>query len=95
MKQLTSYWLRMGLAALAGLIVAVLLHYFWASDKKDLVKFRQDAPVIRVEPDSWSPGAGSAGFSLVLAAVRNGSVECADHRFGVPVDCNSDNFTLL
>ena len=37
MKQLTSYWLRMGLAALAGLIVAVLLHYFWASDKKDLV----------------------------------------------------------
>ena len=39
MKQLTSYWLRMGLAALAGLIVAVLLHYFWASDKKDLVSF--------------------------------------------------------
>jgi len=37
MKQLTSYWLRMGLAALAGLIVAVLLHYFWASDEKDLV----------------------------------------------------------
>ena len=37
MKQWTSYWLRMGLAALAGLIVAVLLHYFWASDKKDLM----------------------------------------------------------
>ena len=27
----------MGLAAVAGLVVAVLLHYFWASDEKDLV----------------------------------------------------------
>ena len=37
MKQWTSYWLRMSLAAVAGLVVAVLLHYFWASDEKDLV----------------------------------------------------------
>ena len=129
-----SYWLRMGVVALAALVVAVLSHYFWVSGEKDLVysigssvpiiaavmlllqqqcadyrrgdapsafceyaesRLRQDAPVIRVDPDSWGPGAGSTGFSLVLAAVRDYSFKGTCHRNSVSVDCSSGNNGLL
>ena len=36
MKQ-SSYWLRIGVVALAALVVAVLSHYLWVSGEKDLV----------------------------------------------------------
>ncbi len=36
MKQ-SSYWLRIGVVALAALVMAVLSHYFWVSGEKDLV----------------------------------------------------------
>ena len=58
-------------------------------------RLRQDAPVIRVEPDSWGPGAGSTGFSLVLAAVRDYSFKGTCHRNSVSVDCSSGNNGLL
>ena len=65
---------------------------FWEIAESRLL---QDAPVIRVEPDSWGSGAGSAGFSLVLAAVRDYSFKGTCHRNRMSVDCSSGNSGLL
>ena len=121
MKQ-SSYWLRMGVVALAALVVAVLSHYFWVSGEKDLVySIGSSVPIIaaamlllhfanmqRVGFDkmrlsygwsltvgSWGSGAGSTGFSLVLAAVRDYSFKGTCHRNRMSVDCSSGNNGLL
>ena len=75
------------------IIAAVMLLLHFANMQR--VGFDKMRPVIRVEPDSWGPGAGSTGFSLVLAAVRDYSFKGTCHRNRMSVDCSSGNNGLL